>query len=542
MISIISVAVKAILVTLCAFAAASALRRGRASTRHAIFASMFVAVLALPLISLLPLQDRVTVPLLSIETPVERDARVDPVSLARTDGADPGVSQALFPPEATDPIDFSSLGMTAYQMVALFLLMRLAAGVLRLSVWGHRGQLWLHGSKVAADIAHENGIRRAVVVMTSADTHVPMTYGFRKQTVLMPVAAEGWDEGAVRRAIRHELEHVRRDDWVILLLARVACSVYWPLPMVWAALRRLGLEAERACDDSVITSADAPAYADQLVTLARITSARQSVPALAMASPSRLSERVHAILDPRQPRGPLGRAAFLVVMGASAALLLTAGSVSLVAATDQIGSSHESATDVSKETDAIRDGVEGGIAEGVRGGVDGAFEDIEVFRESIVKAAETGNIRALSLFFEDRRIDINTAFIGDGTAVLISSRAGRLEAVEWLLDRGADPNVPSPGDGNALIAAAGEGETGIMELLLARGARIEDVVEGDENALITASAAGRAGAVRLLIDRGADVNARVWADDREWRTPLSMARRGRHQDIERMLLRAGARE
>jgi ankyrin repeat protein len=52
---------------------------------------------------------------------------------------------------------------------------------------------------------------------------------------------------------------------------------------------------------------------------------------------------------------------------------------------------------------------------------------------------------------------------------------------------------------------------------------------------------------RLLIDRGADVNASVavlaGSDDAPTvRTPLRMARRGGHIEIERMLLQAGARE
>lgn len=533
MIGIISVAVKATVIILCAFAAAVVLRRGRASARHAVFASMFVALLAIPAIPFVLPSPSVTVPLMSVEEPAPADARFEAVSPvpARATGVDQRSAGFAAGDEGPDVFAYA---LYLYQAVALLLLLRLVAGVVRLSLWGHRAKLWLRGSKVAADVAFESGIRRAVVVMSSAHVPVPMTYGFRKQTILMPASAEEWSDEAVRRAIRHELEHVRRDDWFAQLIARVACAFYWPHPLVWIALRRFGLEAERACDDSVVRSTDASAYADQLVTLARSITRQPRVPALAMASRSKLSERVHAILDARQRRGPLGRGGLVVLAGCTAAVLLTAGSVSLVAAAEEVGTSHA-------ETDAVRDGVAGGIADGVLEGVAGAFEDIEIYRESIVKAAERGNIKALSLFFEDRGIDINTAFIGDGTAILIASRSGRIKAVEWLLDRGADPNVPSPGDGNALIAAAGEGETGIMTMLLDRGARVEDVVPGDENALITAAAAGRAAAVRLLIDRGADVNSRVWADDREWRTPLSMARRGNHRDVERMLLDAGAR-
>jgi ankyrin repeat protein len=94
--------------------------------------------------------------------------------------------------------------------------------------------------------------------------------------------------------------------------------------------------------------------------------------------------------------------------------------------------------------------------------------------------------------------------------------------------------------------AAGAGELDVVRFLLDRGAALEKVVPGDENPLIHACEGGQAEVVRLLIERGADVNARVWADhgDRggEWRTPLSMARRGGHAAVVSLLLAAGARE
>jgi hypothetical protein len=351
---------------------------------------------------------------------------------------------------------------------------------------------------------------------------VPLTFGFRRQTIVMPPIAKKWDAEAIRRALRHELEHVRRDDWTMQLVARVACALYWPHPMVWMAWRRFCLEAERACDDAVVGASDASSYAEQLVTLARTLGRRSSVPALAMASRSRLSERVRAILDPQQARGPQSRGAMLLVAGLMVSLAVTFGSVRLVA--------------------AVSEAEEDAIADGVREGIEGALEEFDMYRDSVIEAAERGDVDALDQLLVERGIGINTPLVGDGTPILIAARAGRREAVRWLLDRGADPNTPSPGDGNALIAAAGAGEVEIMRMLLDRGARIEDVVPGDENALITAAAEGSPAAVRLLIDRGANVNSRVWADDREWRTPLRMAKRRGHAQIIRMLEASGARD
>src|SRR6185295_12382335 len=319
---------------------------------------------------------------------------------------------------------------------------------------------------------------------------------------------------------------VRRDDWAMQLMARVACAFYWPHPLVWSAWRRFCAEAERACDDAVVGAFEPVTYAEQLVTLARTITERRSVPALAMASPTRLSERVHAILDPAQVRGPHGRAARIATVSIVTVLLAVFGSLRLVG--------EESAYDR-----AVREGVAGGVEDGVRGGTEGGVSDavsgaLELYRQGVINAAENGDVALLQAFL-DRGFNINTTFDGDGTMLLIAAKNGREAAVRYLLDHGADPNATSPGDGNPLIAAAGAGETEMVSLLLDRGAHIDDVVPGDENALITAARRGQTEAVRLLIGRGADVNVRVFVIDTDepphWRTALRVARRGGYEEI-----------
>ena len=86
--------------------------------------------------------------------------------------------------------------------------------------------------------------------------------------IVFPLDARTWPDADLRRALIHELEHVRRGDWVTMCLARTVCAVYWFHPLVWIANRQLGLNAERACDDAVLQDFQAFGYADQLVALA----------------------------------------------------------------------------------------------------------------------------------------------------------------------------------------------------------------------------------------------------------------------------------
>jgi beta-lactamase regulating signal transducer with metallopeptidase domain len=65
--------------------------------------------------------------------------------------------------------------------------------------------------------------------------------------VALPPDATQWPASDLRRALIHELEHVRRGDWATQVLASVVCVLYWFHPLVWLAVRRLRLAMEQAC-------------------------------------------------------------------------------------------------------------------------------------------------------------------------------------------------------------------------------------------------------------------------------------------------------
>jgi uncharacterized protein (TIGR03435 family) len=150
--------------------------------------------------------------------------------------------------------------------------------------------------------------------------------------VLFPPDAQHWTAEDLNRAILHELEHVRRRDRVWHIASRVLCSVYWFHPLVWMAWRRLVLEAEKSCDDAVLSRSDSIAYADQLVALARRMSSAPVSPVLAMAARADLSERVASLLDAARPRGRAGMRFVAFTIAAAALLALSMTAVRLVAA------------------------------------------------------------------------------------------------------------------------------------------------------------------------------------------------------------------
>ncbi|MBK5259969.1 MAG: ankyrin repeat domain-containing protein [Thermoanaerobaculia bacterium] len=487
-------------------------KRARASMRHAVLSAMFILLLLLPFSSVL---------MPKVEVPVPEAVR--PAVIAASP-APPVIAVPSTSVERENPVDVLRIVMFGYATVAGLLLLSLATGIWRLRRWSDRGTVWIDGIIMAGRIANASGIRRAVFVVLSDDVDVPMTFGFGRQTIILPSTAPDWNADELQRAIRHELEHVRRDDWAMQLIARTAAAVYWPHPLAWMALRRFCVEAERACDDSVVGLFEPSSYASQLLTLAQSLRARTNVPALSMASPTRLGERVRAILDTTQVRGPQGRIGASITVAVMMAVLLSFGSVKLVA---------QNAVATIAQRVAIADGVPSGS------------EDEDAYSEVVVKAAEQGNVRLLGKLLDDG-LDINRSYDGDGTALLVAARYGQIDTVKFLIGRGADLNVPSPGDGNPLIAASQVGNLDVARLLLDSRARVDDIVPGDETALINAAEAGHAEVARLLISRGANVNLRVWVDgnyDRpaHWRSPLERARRNGDPEIIRMLEAAGAK-
>jgi ankyrin repeat protein/beta-lactamase regulating signal transducer with metallopeptidase domain len=492
--------------------------RGRASVRHLFLVATFGMLLALPLIIL-------TTPGITIDVPVSR-------TIGPTVAESALPTAGLLAPRATASGQQPENGRWSLpswpQIVRLgwvggtvILFLSLAAALWRLRRIRRDGLPWPELRELTQSLATECGIQRSIEVLLHEDILAPLTCGVWRPAIILPTEARNWSDAHLRRALIHELEHVRRCDWPIQLVARATCACYWFHPLVWVACRRLGLEAERACDDAVVQNSECADYAEQLVLLARQMSNAHARPALGMANRSDLSTRITAILDGSQRRGRVGLAAAAIAMGAATILVLTIAPVRAVSRANI--SSQQSPSNTTP-----------------------ASRRVSATDRALFEAAASGDVSSIEQLL-NAGANVNCALDGDGSPLIGAARNGHIAAVRLLLDRGADPNLSVRGDGNPLIMAAREGHADVVALLLDRGASIDQMVPDDENALIQASGSGQLAVVSLLVKRGADVNARVWVEGAgeskgEWRSPLSMARKGRHNGVVDFLLSAGARE
>lgn len=154
------------------------------------------------------------------------------------------------------------------------------------------------------------GIGRRVRLFVSRDVGIPMTWGCLRPVVLLPHAIAEWSANERRLALMHELTHVRRDDWLFAVVARVSCAAYWFHPGVWFLARRLREDCEIACDDAVLAcGARQSDYASLLMRAAeslRCDSARRRA-ALAFARRGGLRRRLSLIVDTGRAVRPLAR-------------------------------------------------------------------------------------------------------------------------------------------------------------------------------------------------------------------------------------------
>ncbi len=279
---ILGLAAKATVIFTAGAALTLALRHS-AAARYLTWISVFAAILALPLLSLL-----------SWSIPVQAPSPIAaPTAVHLTLSATPAVTAQAFPWARS--LTLVWLGGFA------FLLFRIATGHLTARAMLRRSQRvtnagWL---KSLDDVASE--ITSRATLLQSDETDVPLSYGFVRPAIVLGGNFESWTADRRRAVLIHELTHVRRRDTLLTLMAQLATAVYWPHPLAWFALARFRKEQECSCDDAVLQAGVHEAdYADHLVSVAR-TFERWPV-AHAMARTNHLEERVRALLDPSKRR------------------------------------------------------------------------------------------------------------------------------------------------------------------------------------------------------------------------------------------------
>ena len=171
-------------------------------------------------------------------------------------------------------------------------------------------------------MAAQMGIKKEVRIWLSELVDTPLTIGFWKPVVLLPVAVV--NQLSIQQAeavILHELNHIRRSDYFINLLIACMDILLFFNPFVRILTHTIKNERENSCDDMVLQfQYDAGQYANALLLLEKNRMLTSAVTINATGrSKKLLLKRVERILNKKSSRTALNQklvayicAAFLI--------------------------------------------------------------------------------------------------------------------------------------------------------------------------------------------------------------------------------------
>ncbi len=103
----------------------------------------------------------------------------------------------------------------------------------------------------------------------SAEIQSPVTFGWRRPVVLLPVRYPEFGPRVQQAILCHELLHVARRDWLFALAEELVRAVFWFHPAIWWLLGEIQLAREQAVDREAIRRTEArDEYVDALLAIA----------------------------------------------------------------------------------------------------------------------------------------------------------------------------------------------------------------------------------------------------------------------------------
>jgi beta-lactamase regulating signal transducer with metallopeptidase domain len=201
------------------------------------------------------------------------------------------------------PFPWFAAASAIYFSVAIFMLIRLALGVI-LGRRLEREARTIADSHALARLhffANAAGLRAPPRLAESDLLSVPVTFGVRHPALLLPAGWRDWEPAELDAVLAHEISHVVRRDALAERLSLLHRAIFWFSPLSWWLARHLADLAEEASDDAALAAgADRTRYAE---TLLGFFAALEAAPGrvwwqgVSMASAGQAEKRVDRILE-----------------------------------------------------------------------------------------------------------------------------------------------------------------------------------------------------------------------------------------------------
>src|ERR1700722_9587227 len=202
-----------------------------------------------------------------------------------------------------------------------YLLLIIAAGAALRSLWIGAGLARLRRHRLDAQMLTIPPVRFSnprVRWFVSSTVGGPVTFGFLNPSILLPARVVALPDDLREAIAHHELAHVRRHDWLFVLLEEAIRSMCWFHPAVWFVLSRIQLAREQVVDAEVVgLTHDRERYLDALVAVAAQRLLPDVAPAPLFLKKRQLAVRVAAVLKETPMSKPRTFLSFTTVCSAA---------------------------------------------------------------------------------------------------------------------------------------------------------------------------------------------------------------------------------
>ncbi len=321
--SLVLLGIKSLVVTSFALLVCSLMRRSTAANRSIIVQFSFLALLLLPLISILTPGWTFTLsnPNWQSIIPTVNSSAVQMVNAIETT-------------PISIPLTFwvASIWFGGF----LFGITKIMIGII-LSHIILKNSSQINNSYIESitnQIINKLQIKRTVHVVLSKHVSIPITTGLFHQYVILPHTAINWTNNEIKMALVHEMAHIKRMDIFWILISSVVGAIYWFNPLVWICRKQLILDAEKASDNFVLNAGTDPfSYAEHLLMTARNYKKTALVSPLTvnMANRTQLEGRLMSIMSKRKKSITAKSSVVRIAMIASLAIIIPLASVQLMA-------------------------------------------------------------------------------------------------------------------------------------------------------------------------------------------------------------------
>jgi TonB family protein len=202
-----------------------------------------------------------------------------------------------------------------------YFLLLIAAGAALRFLWIGAGLLRLRRHRLDARMLTIPPVRFSnprVRWFVSNTVGGPVTFGFLNPSILLPARVVELDADLREAIAHHELAHVRRRDWLFVLLEESIRSLLWFHPAIWFVLSRIQLAREQVVDAEVVgLTRDRERYLDALVAVAAQRLLPDVAPAPLFLKKRQLAVRVAAVLKETRMSKPRTFLSFATVCSAA---------------------------------------------------------------------------------------------------------------------------------------------------------------------------------------------------------------------------------